>query len=147
MHRCGTEQEKRFQVVVQPANAVPTFARWSASNRGATTDYANFDAFDTGDSGRFRGVDNHSRRGFSGTARLLQTKERVGSDSLAAQVFLSLHVRILLQPLRRSNLSTNHPVSARLSRLARISGLIVRSGVDCKSLHGRVCPSEVRYSS
>src|SRR5712671_5091206 len=147
MHRCGTEQEKRFQVVVQAANAVPTFARWSASNRGASPDNADSDASDTGDSDCFRGMDNHSRRSFPGIARLLQTEERVRSYALAAQVFLPLHLRILLQPLRCSSLSDNHPVPAHLSRLARISGFTFRAGLDCEFLHGSVCPSEVRYSS
>ena len=92
----------------------PTCTGRGASKARAFFDRANPLVADSGDSCGFYRLDGHSRRDLSRAAGLLQRSEQCCSRVFKAQIFLSVYLRILFQPLRYRHPAGNYPFQASL---------------------------------
>src|SRR6266576_5606830 len=117
------------------------------SNAGGPNFYAAFVAGNSRAPGRLDCLDCDPRRRDSRTPGILQEQERVLPWPLAEKILLSLYLRILLQSLRRSDLSGDHAVQIAIPRLARIPCFVIRADLDGESLYECLCARPARYPS
>lgn len=97
-------------------------------------------------SGCIGGMDNHPRGSVSRASRILPATLQGFTARSAKEVLLSVHLRILLQPLRRDLLLIPHAVQAAVHRLERIPLGDVCTSVGRKYLHEYLQPAEAGYS-
>src|SRR5687768_1000919 len=88
-----------------------------------------------GRANRVRGVDRHARRGVQGSSRLLRQEKREVAIVSGAEIFLSVHLRVLLQSLRRARRGVDDRVSPARAGLARRGAWLVHAGLDRQRLH------------
>src|SRR5436305_11599243 len=88
-----------------------------------------------GDPDRLRGVDGDARGDLPRAARVLRGTLQKRAQPAGAKVFLPVHLRILLQPLRHGLLPDPHPLPAAAGRLAGVPDRLLRPGGDRQRLH------------
>src|SRR5450432_294576 len=85
-------------------------------------------------------MDRHPRGGLPRAEGVLQKEERGLPAAPSTKILLPLHLRILLQPLRRRLLPAPDRLPDALPGMARLPDLRVRAGVDRQRLHELLQP-------
>src|SRR5688572_15190111 len=109
---------------------VGTMALWNHERK--TTDVV---AVRAGRAGGVRGLDGDTRRSVFRSARLLPQEEQQLPHARGAEILLSVHVRVLLQPLCGGCGGVDDRLSAAGARLARRTAWLVYAGVDSQRVY------------
>jgi hypothetical protein len=114
---------------------------------GAGRGIADYLAVGAGDSGRLPILDLHPRRGISRTSGILPNPSLHLAQPVPAQIFLSVYLRILLQPLRGNLFFADHSLQAAVPGLARLSDCIFRPGLGSQPIHRHLQPPAPGYQA